>query len=168
VRFWTPALLLTLSLAVPATCASTIQRYLISLKLGDTMKEIHAVYPPKKKWRKSKERNTRLTRILIEKGSSKWFPGNVGAVRLGMRRGKLAHLQVVYNRDYSRKKTVGELVRDYSLIYGEPRRYGDSYFWWDSETVLAVSNAEVKTAKGVEFRTRLELMEKGYFEPFRN
>lgn len=161
------ALLLIAFLPLSAFCAEKIQRYLVSLRLGDTLEDIRVIYPPKREWKKFKEPNGGLDRILIEKGESKWFPTSVETVRLGMREGKLIHLQLIYNKKYSRGKSVGELVVDLSLIYGEPRRYGDLYFWWDRETVLAVSNAHLKTGRGKELRTSLELMEKGHFEPFR-
>ena len=167
-RFWTPALTLALAFAAPASCADALGRYLLSLKLGDTIKEIESVYPPKKKWRKYREPGGQVDRILMEAGSAKWFPAKVEELRLGISRGVLVHLQIVYKKEYSQQKPVGELVRDYSLIYGEPRRYGEVYFWWDAQTVLAVSNAEVKTTEGVELRTGLELMEKSYFAGFRN
>jgi len=55
------------------------------------------------------------------------------------------HIRLIYDKEYSRKKSVSKLAVDLSLIYGEPRRYRESYFWWSSDTVLAVAKA-AKTA----------------------
>ncbi len=151
----------------PAGERGSIQRYLASLKLGDTLKQIKLIYPPTRKWSKYREPGGRVKRIIIERGYSKWFPPRVSTIRLGMRRRKLMHIQLIYDRDSSKRKHLSELVVDLSLIYGEPRRWGETYFWFDRSLVIAVSNAKLKTGRGHEFRTSLELMEKGYFEPFR-
>lgn len=154
-------------LAPAGASRGNIQRYLASLKLGDTLKQIELIYPPTRKWSKYREPGGRVKRMIIERGYSKWFPPMVSTIRLGMRRKKLMHIQLIYDRDGSKRKHLSELVVDLSLIYGEPRRWGETYFWLDRSTVIAVSNAQIKAGRGREFRTSLELMEKGYFEPFR-
>lgn len=144
-----------------------LQRYLVSLKLGDNMAQIEQVYPPTRQWSKFKEPGGKVVRYTVDRGFAKWFPVKVSTVRLGMRFGRLVHIQVVYDRDHSREKPLNELVVDLSLLYGEPRREGESYFWSDSNTVLCASHAEILGATGdsKEFRTSLELMERSYFEP---
>lgn len=166
-RVFLAAILAPALFSPPASCAPSLQRYLSSLKLGDTIKEIEEVYPPKAEWAKEREPDRGLDRILIERDRAKWFPAQARVVRLGMKRGRLVHLQIIYNKEYSRAKSLEELVGDYSLIYGEPRRRGGTYFWWDAETVLALSNAEIKAEKGVELRASVELMDKGYFPALR-
>jgi hypothetical protein len=171
------ATLLALVLALPAVAegpltptpesSRSVQRYLASLRLGDTLKEIKTVYPPKRKWSSYKEPGGRLTRINVERSTSKWFPPKVSQLSIGLRFGRLAHVQVVYTVESTRAKPLSELVADLSLMYGEPRRWGETYFWFDSATVIAASYQPLKTTKGVELRTSLELMEKGVFEPFR-
>ena len=156
------------AVVTPSVSAIKIQRYLASLRLGDSLKQIEQIYPPSRNWPQHKEPGGKLDRIRIERGYSKWFPPGVRTVSLGMRRGKLVRLKLIYNKVQSREKALGELVLDLSLIYGEPRRYREKYFWWDAKTVLAVYDTPIKTLKGLELRTSLELMEKGYFEPFRD
>ena len=88
-------------------------------------------------------------------------------MRLGFQGIFLVHIQVIYTKEYSRKKPIGELVNDLSLIYGEPRRVDETYFWWDGNTVIAVSDAMMASpdGRGMELRTSLELMEFELFEP---
>ncbi|MFH2201728.1 MAG: hypothetical protein ABIJ96_01295 [Elusimicrobiota bacterium] len=159
--------MLLLAASRPASAQSSIQRYLASLRLGDGIKQIEMVYPPTRKWQRQKEPKGGVVRIRIEREDSEWFPAKVKTVLLGMRRGRLVHIRLVYDKEYSRQKPFGELAVDLSLIYGEPRRYRESYFWWDSSTVLAVAKAEIKTEKGQELRTSQELMERSYFGPFK-
>lgn len=152
----------------PSVSAIKLQRYLASLRLGDSLKQIEQIYPPSRNWPQHKEPGGKVDRIRIERGYSKWFPSKVRTVSLGMRRGKLVQLKLIYNKVHSRAKPLGELVVDLSLIYGEPRRYRHKYFWWDAKTVLAVYDTPIKTRSGIELRTSIELMEKRYFEPFRD
>lgn len=153
--------------APAARATVTVQRYLESLKLGDSMREIELVYPPKRKWTSYRDPRGNLHRVLLDRSLSKYFPIEADTMRLGFRGRRLAHIQVVYTKDYSRKKPLGDLVVDLSLIYGEPRRVEETYFWWDGDTVIAVSDAMMETpdGKATELRTSLELMEFELFEP---
>lgn len=147
----------------------TIQRYLESLKLGDSITEIEYVFPPKRKWSTYREAAGNLTRVLLDRTQAKFFPIEAESMRLGFRGRRLVHIQVIYSKEYSRKKPLGELVVDLSLIYGEPRRLDETYFWWDASTVIVVSDAMMAAVdgKGMELRTSLELMELELFEPLR-
>jgi len=144
-----------------------VQRYLESLKLGDSLKEIEYVYPPKRNWSSYRDPRGNLRRVLLDRTQAKYFPIEADSMRLGFSGQRLAHIQVVYTKDYSRQKPLGDLVVDLSLIYGEPRRIEETYFWWDGNTVIAVSDAMMASpdGKATELRTSLELMEVGLFEP---
>ncbi|MFH1725155.1 MAG: hypothetical protein ABII00_11125 [Elusimicrobiota bacterium] len=152
--------------ALPASAGSvSIQRYLESLKLGDGLKQIEIVYPPQKKWPKYTEPGGKIVRIEVERGFAKYFPAGTRTIRLRLRRDRLVHIQVIYDKEQSRRKPLDQLVVDLALIYGEPRRAGETYFWWDSGTVVAASYAEVLSGEGEgkALRTSLELMERPYF-----
>lgn len=167
-RFLAPIFLL-LALAPARAETPPIQKYLASLRLGDTMDEIERIYPPTRKWTKFREPGGAVIRIIIERGFSKWMPKHVNTVRLGMKRGRLIHIQLIYDKKESRRKPVGEMVLDLSLIYGEPRRAGDKYFWWDGGRVIAVSNTAIPSGRrgGKELRATLELMKRSYFSPYK-
>lgn len=159
-----------------------LQRYLENLLLGDKIDQIEMVYPPKKKkkWKREKERKTKLLRIHLVPGTAKYFPAKGREMILRMRRKRLVWIQVVFNREESRRKPLEELVVDLSLVYGEPRRIDkrvyeagrdtdELYCWWDGDTALVASNVRVETDRGdtPEVRTSLELMERSYFKPLR-
>jgi hypothetical protein len=148
---------------------NAIQQYLVSLRLGDNLDQIKMIYPPTQDWPKFREPGGRVVRINIERGYSKWFPPGVATLRLGMRRGRLVHMQVIHDRDESRRKPLEQLVLDLALVYGEPRRSGEAYFWADGSRILAASNAEIATGREeeVEVRTSLELMDEDYYPPLR-
>lgn len=155
------ALLLPLLLALGASAADkgTLQRYTQSLLLGDTMEQILQVYPPLKKWPKTREPNQRFDRIHMERDSAKDYPAEAEEIILGMRFGKLAHIQVIFTEEYSRRKPLDKLVVDLSLMYGEPRRVGEVYAWWDGSTAIVASNVPAPGEEG-DLRTSFELMEK--------
>lgn len=146
-----------------------IQRHLESLKLGDRFEDVKVIYPPKQDWSKSREPSGGLERIIIQSAQAKYIPEAVESMVLGFKRGRLVRLEVVYGRDFSKKNPLETLVGDLSLQYGEPRRQGETYFWWDSDTVLAASNTAQSepSGKGTELRSTLSLMERGYFNPLR-
>jgi len=162
------AVVLLLAFAPAAAEEASIQHYLESIILGDTVEQVEMVYPPKKKWPRSREPKTRLDRIELEKGTAKFFPAWARKMLLGLRRGRVARIQVIYDKARSRKKPLELLAVDYSLVYGEPRRIGETYCWWDSSRVLVASNVQIPSGrgKGKEVRTSLELMERKYFAPF--
>lgn len=161
-------LALALSASLPAAAARTaIQRHLVSLKLGDTLEMIRKVYPPKGDWPTYRD-SLGIVHYTVEKGIAKRFPGDVLKMRLGLRHGRLVHLQLIYGPEASRKKPLSELVEDLSLAYGEPRRSGEAYWWSDGGTVARASNAElpVRSAgddRNVEMLTSLEMMEHDVF-----
>jgi len=136
----------------------------LSLKLGDTLEDVRAVYPPRREWTIGKDRKGRR-RLDLERGDARGLPGDMEVLRLTFDPKRLASIQIVYHREASRKKPVHVLVADYSLVYGEPRRTDLSYWWRDSDTALRISGAEMPTADGSELRTSLELMEKWLFSP---
>lgn len=140
-----------------------IQRYLESLRLGDYLKEIQIVYPPLREWPSFKEPGGRITRYHIERSYAKHFPWDIDALRLGIRRGRLVHIQAVYSERYAKEKPVEKIVVDFSLIYGEPTRRGMVYSWQDSSTVLRVFNEEQPSADGrsVELHPSIEIYERG-------
>jgi hypothetical protein len=144
-----------------------LQRYLESLKLGDSLKEIEYVYPPKRNWGSYRDPRGDMRRMLLDRTQAKYFPVDAESLRLGFRGERLSHIQVIYTKEYSRKKPIGDLVVDLSLVYGEPRRIEETYFWWDDDTVIAVSDAMLQApdGSGTELRTSLELMDYELFEP---
>jgi len=164
------AALLALTLCVPpagAAAGTPIQRHLVSLKLGDTLELIRKVYPPKGDWPSYRDA-WGIVHYTVEKGKAKQFPGDVLKMRLGLWRGRLVHLQLIYDPKASRKKSLHELVGDMSLAYGEPRRSGETYWWSDGGAVMRASNAElpVRSAgddRNVEMLTSLELMRHDVF-----
>ena len=146
-----------------------VQRNLESLKLGDKLESVRLVYPPipDKDWSKSREPFGGLERISIVKGQAKYLPPEVESLTMGFRRGRLVTLEVLYGREFSKKKPLERLVSDLSLEYGEPRRKGEAYFWWDSSTVLVAAQLlqPDPKGKGEELRSTLSVMDKGYFRP---
>ena len=155
--------------AAPGAFSAGIQRYLASLRLGDTLEQIQKIYPPKREWSRYREPGGEVVRIIMERGYAEWFPPKVDTIRLGMRRGRLIHVQLIYGKRESRRKPLQEVVKDLSLVYGEPRRSGETYFWFDDSAVIAASNVGVPSGRkqAKELRTSIELMERGYFEPYR-
>jgi hypothetical protein len=152
---------------------ASIQRYLASLELGDTLEIIKRVYPPVHEWSVEKLPEGELSRVVIERGQAKGLPGQMDRLTLDLRRGRLVYMRLVYDADSSRKKPLGEVVVDLSLMYGEPHRSGVSYWWGDSKTVIRAANEELvlgeKEArkvrpKSVELRTSIELMERKIFQ----
>lgn len=143
-----------------------VQRYLESLRLGDYLKEIKIVYPPLREWPSFREPGGKITRFHIERAYAKNFPWDIDALRLGMRWGRLVHIQVVYNERYAKEKPLEKLVLDLSMIYGEPQRRGMVYLWQDKATVLRVFNEESPSADGqaVELKPSIEIYERGVRE----
>ena len=156
-----------------------IQRYLEGLMLGDQMRQIQVVFPKKGAWPKTKEPDSKLNRIHLREGAARYFPTNMDEIDLGMRRKGLVSIRIIYSRAESRRKPLGEVVIDYSLVYGEPRRYEETYFWFDRRTVLAVYHTEKVSSGSASGRRRggrrkavvsemfvtVELMKRKYFKP---
>ena len=139
-----------------------IQRYLESLRLGDYLKEVQLVYPPVREWPSYREPGGSITKFHVERAYAKYMPYEVDVIRLGMRWGRLVHLQIVYSDKYAREKPLEKLVVDLSLIYGEPIRRGMVYSWQDGRTLLRAFNEEMPSPDGraIEMRTSLEIMDR--------
>lgn len=161
-------------LAGPASAGrdASIQRYLASLELGDTLEVVKQVYPPTADWTAEKLPEEGLSRIVIGRGQAKGLPGQAERLTLDFRRGRLVYLRLVYDSESSRKKPLEEVAVDLSLMYGEAHRSGVSYWWGDSDTVIRVSYEELALGEGderrlrpksVELRTSIELMERKIF-----
>lgn len=164
------ALLAALPLPARAEADSIpVQRHLESLKLGDRPEDVRVIYPPVREWEKSRELSGGVERIIIQKGQAKYLPETVESMTLRFRRHRLVHLEVVYGRDFSKKKPLERVVVDLSLQYGEPRRQGESYFWWDSATALVASTTPQPdpSGKGEVLRTTLAVMDRARFDPLR-
>ncbi|TPW18955.1 MAG: hypothetical protein FD126_3170 [Elusimicrobia bacterium] len=146
-----------------------VQRSLESLKLGDKLEHVKIVYPPvpNKEWSKSREPFGGVERVHIQGGQAKHLPEAVEHLILGFKRGRLVTLEVRYAREFSKKKPLERLVSDLSLEYGEPRRQGESYFWWDESTVLVASQVlqPHPSGQGEELRSSLSVMDRAYFKP---
>ena len=140
-----------------------IQRYLESLRLGDYLKEIKLVYPPLREWPSFREPGGKTTRYQIERSYAKHFPWDIDSLRLGVRWGRLVHIQAVYSERSARDKPIEKIVVELSMIYGEPSRKGMIYSWRDSKTVLRVFNEEQPSADGrsVELHPSIEIYERG-------
>lgn len=169
------AFLLIALLAAPAFAGDdgyedppAIQRYLAELQLGDSLEDVQRIYPPAQDWPSHIDPRGRVTRYRVERAYAKSFPLWTQALLLGFKRGRLVDIQVIYNAKRSSEKTAEELARDLSLTYGEGERTGDKFWWTDSSTVIRVFPVEVATfndgVRGVEWRTSLQVLEKGLFK----
>ena len=145
-----------------------IQRYLVHLKLGDDLDEVRRIYPPAQEWPSSMDPRGRVTRYRVERAWAKTFPLKVQILHLGFKKGRLVEIQVVYDEKFSSAKTYETMAGDFSLLYGEPIRSGDRFWWADARTVLRVFPAEIPLPKdgdkAVEWRTSVQIYEKGVFE----
>ena len=166
------ALLLPAFLAAPARAQEdddvpAIKRYLADVQLGDTLEEVKRVYPPAADWPFTEAKNG-VTRYRVERGQAKEYPARVDVLYLGFKKSKLVEIEVVYDLKTSRRKPVEELAGDYALVYGEPRRSGDRFWWADRSTVLRVFPAEVPYAKdgarAVAWRTAVQVFDLGLFD----
>lgn len=144
-----------------------LQRYLVSLQLGDGLEDARRVYPPASDWPPSEERRG-VTRYRVDRGAAKSYPAGVETMYLGFKRGRLVEIEVVYDEKTSRKKPVEKLAGEYALVYGESRRTGDRFWWTDGRTVLRVFPAEIPIAKdgehAVAWRTAVQVFEAGLFD----
>lgn len=169
-------LLLVAALLLPALHAARAQedddapalkRYLISLQLGDDLEEVKRVYPPASDWPPSETRNG-VTRYRVDRGAAKSYPAQVETFYLGIKRGRLVEIEVVYDEKTSRRKPVERIAGDYALVYGDARRSGDRFWWSDGRTVLRVFPAEVPYAKdgehAVAWRTAVQVFDQGLFD----
>ena len=140
--------------------ATPIQRYMVSLQLGDNIEEVRRTYPPAQEW-PSVETRGGVTRYRVERSMAKAFPSHVATFFLGFKKGKLVEIQVVYDEKKSRAQTAEKLAGEYALVYGEPRRSGDRFWWSDGSTILRVFPAELPIvqdgAHAVAWRTAVQI-----------
>jgi len=158
-----PALLILGVLVVPARAAAeSISRSLAGLKLGSSPNKVRAAYPPKT----GEELFRGDVRMEIDRKSSSKIPDDIDRILLGFRDGRLARVQVIYQREESKKKPLAKRVIEASLEYGEPRRSGLDYFWLDSRTVFVLFEAPVpiEGSRGVELRVSAEVLEREAFD----
>ena len=143
----------------------SVQRSLVSIYLGDGIKDVQTLYPPTREWPTYKE--GRLVRVHIERSYAKYFPEDAETIRIGLRARKVVHVQVVFDAEQTRKKPLSELVVDLSMSYGEPRRRRMSYSWQDGATIMRAFEAELPSADGkaTELRTCLEIMDPWVYRP---
>lgn len=141
-----------------------LQRHFHYLYLGDTLEDIQRVYVPAQEWPSYREPRNRVNRIRVERTFLKRPDRHVDVMWLGMKRNRLVELQLIYDAGYTREKSVEQLAKEISLIYGEPRSQDGKYWWTDGKTVIRVLYAEVPVnnddgTRGVELRTSLQLAE---------
>ena len=150
--------------------ADDLQRYLVHLKLGDSLKQVQRIYPPSQDWPAYVEPRGRVTRMRADRAFLKKPDPHIETLWLGFKHGSLVEVQVIYTKEFTRDTSADALAGDWSSIYGEPRRTDDGrYYWGDGSTVLRVFYAEVPVLKdkgqqSVEFRTSIQLMDAGLFE----
>lgn len=165
------ALLLLALLVLPAARAARadddedtpLQRYLVSVQLGDSVEEVRRVYPPADEWPSKTGKG--VTRYRVTRALAKAWPPRVETLFLGFKRGRLVEVEVVYDEKKSRTETVEKLAGQYALVYGEPRRAGDRFWWSDGRTVLRVLPFEVPLPKdgdrAVAWRTAVQVFDEG-------
>lgn len=166
------ALLLAL-LILPACAALSrgeddvppIQRYLLDVKLGDSLETVQRVYPPAQEWPATEDDRTGVTRYQVVRGAAKAFPARVESLYLGFRKSRLVEIEAVYDAKKSRLQPVEKMAGQYALVYGEPKRSGDRFWWSDGSTVLRVFPFEVPVSKdgdqAVSWLTAVQIFERG-------
>lgn len=161
------ALCAALALAAQAQETLPIERSLADLVLGDALETIQKVYPPEHDWPSSIEPRTRTRRHRVGRRDAKKFPPRADVLWLGLRKGRLLEIQLIYDAEHTSRTPVEALVSELSLTYGEPRRTGARFWWSDGDTVLRVFYAEVPVLKdgsrAVELRTSLQLLDESLF-----
>lgn len=144
-----------------------IQRYLVSLQLGDSLEQVRRVYPPASEWPATEARGG-VKRYRVDRGTAKSYPPSVETLFLGFKKGKLVEIQVVYDERKSREKPVEKLAGAYALNYGESRRTGDRFWWTDGRTVFRVFPAEIpvegEDGRSVAWRTAVQVFDQGLFD----
>ena len=169
--------LLLLMPLVPAVRAYTddpeedipIQRYLKNLYLGDTLEVIRRIYPPAREWPSYIEPRGQVKRYRVERAYAKKFPRRVQTMWLGMKKGRLVEIKLIYDARYTRKKGADKLAGDLALIYGKPKYTQGKYWWSDGKTVMRIFYEELPILRGadkigVELRTTLQIMDQGLFK----
>ena len=168
-------LLLAAALLLPAARAAAdgddngVQRYLIHLHLGMSLRQVKKEYAPSQDWPSYVDPKTKINRVRVERAYLKQPLPKIETMWFGFKHGDLVEIQVIYDKDYSRVKTAEALAVDWSTIYGEPHRTQDGRYWWgDWSTVLHVFNAEVPVPQSkdeaVELHTSVQLLNKNLFD----
>jgi hypothetical protein len=157
-----------LAAAAVRAAAEEIQRQLIHLRLGFSLKQVQQVYKPKQNWPSYVEPRGHVNRVRVERAYLEKPDPRIETMWLGFRRGSLCEIQLVYDAAYTRDKSPEELAADWSDIYGAPRRTDDGrYYWSDGSTVLHIFHAEVPVLldkrQVTELRTSIQLIEVGLF-----
>ena len=144
-----------------------IQRSLAGLSLGDSLKDVQRRYPPTQEWPAVVERRGRVRRLRVERQFAGSFPANVQTIWLGFRKSRLAEIQLIYDLNFSRRKSAEALAQDMALVYGDPRRSSDKFWWSDGHTVLRVFNAELasveRDSRSTALRTSIQIIEQELF-----
>lgn len=145
-----------------------IQRYLADLYLGDSLSTAQKLYPPTRDWPKYLEPRGRVNRIKVESRAAKKFPAHVETMWLGFKSDRLVEVELIYDAQYTREKSLDELASDLALIYGEPKRGEDRFWWSDGKTVLRTLSVSVPALDregqpSSELRTALQLFNAGLF-----
>jgi hypothetical protein len=168
--------LLLLSLALLALPARAevdedvkVQRYLADLYLGDSLELIQKLYPKAGDWPSHIEPRGNVTRVRVERRYAKKMPQSVDIMWVSLKNDRLVELQLIYSAAYSRRKSAEQLAGDFALIYGEPERRDNKFWWTDGKTVLRVMLAEIPALDeegqpGKELRTSLQLMNADLFQ----
>ncbi|MBI3551095.1 MAG: hypothetical protein HY077_01140 [Elusimicrobia bacterium] len=145
----------------------SMQRTFVNLSLGDTLEQIQMIYPPAQEWPSFVEPRAHVKRYRVERTFTKYPAPHTDTMWLGLKRGRLVEVQLIYTAAYTRTKSVDALASDLALTYGEPRSNGGKFWWSDGKTVLRVFYAEVPVLKdggaGVELRTSIQLLQAGLF-----
>lgn len=147
--------------------SAPIRRTLGRMTLGDPLKKVQRLYPPARDWFTSPDWESKFLRLRLERADAKKFPEHAQVMWLGIRDGHLVEIQLLYDRAFTRKKATDSLAEEWALVYGEPRRSGDKFWWSDKKTVLRVFDMQVPVMRGttsvVEVRTAIQIMDAGIF-----
>lgn len=161
------ALSLAFAASARAQGSPALQRHLAHLYLGDVLEDIQSIYPPSRPWPSHLEPRGRVTRYRVEARAVSGMPLGIDMMWLGMKDGRLAEIQVIYDANQTQKNPLEALVGELALIYGEPRRSSERFWWSDGKTVLRAFHAEVPVLqdgrKAVELRASLQLLDAGLF-----
>lgn len=161
--------LLVLLASAASVSAEEIQRQLIHLRLGYSLKKVQSIYRPAQNWPSYVEPRGHVNRVRVERAYMREPDPKIETMWLGFKRGDLVEIQLIYDAEYTRQKSAEELAADWAVIYGAPKRTEDGrYIWNDGRTVLHIFAAEVPVLQDkrqvTELRTSIQLIERGLFE----
>jgi len=161
-------LLAALFLAAPLSAGDDdipIQRHLADLQLDDRLEQIQLIYRPLEEWSSHRHPKGGVVRYKAQRHQIKNPPRELDTMWLGLKRGRLVDIQLIYTAAHTRARSVDDLAAELALIYGEGRRQGNRFWWTDGKTVLRVFYAEVPKEEGVglEWRTSIQVMNENLF-----